>query len=118
MTNQRTYGPNIAHVRKYEPERLGKKGFVSIHNKPQAINVAEIVKLSTENEIDITKHGFDKVIGGGQLTKGIKIKAKAFTKKAIEKIEKAGGQAIILGEETTIKEKAPVETEVKPEESE
>ncbi len=93
MTHKRTFGTNIAHVRKYEPWRINKKGFVSLYKKDKAINLDEIDKM-TGNEIDITTLGFDKVLGGGDLSRPLKIKAHSFSKKAKERIEKAGGEAI------------------------
>ena len=93
MTHKRTFSTNIAHVRKYEPWRINKKGFVSIYKKDKAINISELDKLPGK-EIDITKMGFDKVLGGGALSRPLKIKAHSFSKKAKERIEKAGGEAI------------------------
>lgn len=37
-----------------------------------------------------------KVLGNGELTKPLTVKAKKFTKSAIEKIEKAGGKAEVI----------------------
>jgi len=93
MTHKRTFSTNIAHVRKYEPWRINKRGFVSIYKKDKAINISELDKLPGK-EIDITKMGFDKVLGGGALSRPLKIKAHSFSKKAKERIEKAGGEAI------------------------
>jgi large subunit ribosomal protein L15 len=93
MTHKRTFSTNIAHVRKYEPWRINKKGFVSLYKKDKAINISELNKLA-DKEIDITKIGFDKVLGGGALSRPLKIKAHSFSKKAKERIEKAGGEAI------------------------
>ena len=89
---------NIMHIHKYQPERFAKKGFASIKKKGKAINLRDIEKLTDKNEIDVTKHKIDKVLGVGELSKAMKITAKSFTAKAKEKIEKAGGQAIVLGE--------------------
>lgn len=89
---------NIMHIYKYEPERLAQKGFASIKKKGKAINLRDIEKLSDKNEIDVTKFKIDKVLGVGELSKAMTITARAFTAKAKEKIEKAGGKAIVLGE--------------------
>ena len=93
MTHRRTFGTNIAHVRKYEPWRINKKGFVSLNKKQKGINLDDIDKIA-DKEIDITALGFGKVLGGGVLSRPIKIKAHSFSKKAKERIEKAGGEAI------------------------
>jgi large subunit ribosomal protein L15 len=51
--------------------------------------------LKTKN---LAKGQYDilKVLGTGELTKGLKISAHRFSRTALEKIEKAGGQAIVL----------------------
>jgi large subunit ribosomal protein L15 len=92
-TNKRTFGTNIAHVRKYEPWRINKRGFVSLYKKDKGINLDEIDKLA-DKEIDITTLGYGKVLGGGALSRPLKIKAHSFSKKAKERIQKAGGEAI------------------------
>jgi len=93
MTHKRTFGTNIAHVRKYEPWRINKKGFFSLRKKGKAINLSEIDRLA-DKDIDVVALGYSKVLGGGSLTKPLKIKAHLFSKKAKEKIHKAGGEAV------------------------
>ena len=89
---------NKLHILKYMPEKLKKKGFKSIYKKEKSINLSELVKLSFEPEINITKFGYQKVLGRGELSSGIKkIIAKKFSKKAQEKIEKAGATAETIG---------------------
>ena len=92
-THKRTFTTNIAHVRKYEPWRINKKGFVSQRKKEKAVNL-DWISERADKEIDITALGFGKVLGGGKIAKPLKIKAHTFSKKAKEKIEKAGGEAI------------------------
>ncbi|MBR2988926.1 MAG: mitochondrial large ribosomal subunit protein uL15m, partial [Clostridia bacterium] len=41
-----------------------------------------------------------KVLGDGELTKKLTVIAAKFTKSAIEKIEKVGGKAVVVGEPT------------------
>ena len=48
--------------------------------------------------LDGQKLGFNKVLGYGKLTKKCKISSKSFSKKAIEKINAVGGEAVELGE--------------------
>lgn len=92
---------NFMHIVKYEPERLAKnrRGFYSWKDQPKTINLRDIEKLSDKAEIDVTEFGFAKVLGGGDISKPLKIKAQSFSKKAKEKIEKKGGEAIIIGSE-------------------
>ena len=92
-TNKRTFTTNIAHVRKYEPWRINKKGFFSRKIREKAVNLSYI-NIRADKEIDVTELGFGKVLGGGNITKPLKIKAHVFSKKAKEKIEKAGGEAV------------------------
>jgi len=98
---------NIAHIHKYEPERLPRKGFVSIHKQEKTINIRELQNLTDKNEIDVTKFKYDKVLGAGKLTKPLTVIAKSFSEKAKSKIESAGGKAKLLYEEkpSEIKEK-------------
>lgn len=51
-------------------------------------------KLQKNGIIDVTEHGFDKVLGKGTLNAPMKIKAREFSKKALDKIKQAGGEAI------------------------
>ena len=47
-----------------------------------------------------------KVLGDGELTKALKISAHRFSKSALEKIQKAGGEAIVLpGKKPVVKNK-------------
>jgi large subunit ribosomal protein L15 len=57
---------------------------------------------------NLTKGRFDelKLLGDGTLTKKLKVSAHRFSKTATEKIEKAGGKAIVLpGKEPVVKNK-------------
>jgi ribosomal protein L15 len=89
---------NKLHIYKYEPERLAQKGFTSIHSRQTAINIRDLQMLTDKNEINVTDYKFDKVLGAGEMTKAMKVTAMSFSEKAKEKITKAGGQAIVLGE--------------------
>jgi large subunit ribosomal protein L15 len=52
-----------------------------------------------------------KVLGDGELTKNLKISAHKFSRSALEKIEKAGGQAIVLpGKAPVVKNKMKVKS--------
>ena len=84
--------------------RLPKRGFSNLlfRKKYQIVNLRDIDSLDM-NEID-SNILFDnglidsslqpvKILGDGDITKAIKIKATKFSKSAILKIEKAGGKA-------------------------
>lgn len=76
-----------------------KKGFNSHQPKETGINLRDINTLIEEEqeELDITTHGYDKVLGGGELKKPLKIKASSFSENARKKIEETGGEAIEKG---------------------
>ncbi|HLE07354.1 MAG TPA: uL15m family ribosomal protein [archaeon] len=80
---------------KYE----AKKGFIPPTRKLIAsINLREIELLarkSGKKEIDISEFGFQKVLGAGKILSSLTIKAKAFSAGAKEKIEAAGGKAVV-----------------------
>jgi large subunit ribosomal protein L15 len=50
-------------------------------------------------EIDVTKFGFDKILGGGKITRIMNVKAYSFSEKAKEKIEAVGGKIVPIAKE-------------------
>ena len=88
--------------------RLPKRGFTNHFNKEYSVvNVGDLECFEANTEIDvqmlyetrvvgkIMPYGL-KVLGGGELTKPLTVKAAKFTKSAIEAIEKVGGKAEVL----------------------
>ena len=87
--------------------RIPKRGFHNIFAKPlDAINVSALNKFEDGAEVDVNailssgliskcEYGF-KVLGGGELTKKLTVKANAFSASAKEKIEAAGGKAEVV----------------------
>lgn len=86
--------------------RLPKRGFNNIFRKEYAIlNVGQLEKLdgdtftpeslASTGTVKKLKSGL-KVLGNGELTKKITIKAHVFSKSAIEKIQKAGGSVEVI----------------------
>ncbi len=86
--------------------RLPKRGFTNIFQKTISIvNVGSLEKL-TESEITpevLIKEGLVrkiqdgiKILGNGELTKAVTVKAHAFSASAKEKIEKAKGTAEVI----------------------
>ena len=68
----------------------------------------EEVTSDSLREKNLVKGCYDllKVLGNGELTKGLKIIAHQFSRTALEKIEKAGGQAVVLpGKAPVVKNK-------------
>ena len=63
-------------------------------DRSKVINLRDINnKFKEKSKINLKDY---KILGDGEITKAIIITAKAFTKSAKEKIEKAGGEIIIL----------------------
>jgi large subunit ribosomal protein L15 len=87
--------------------RLPKRGFTNIfRTEYTVVNLDRIAELNV-NEIAIddykklglasSKKALIKILGSGELKSALTIQAHKFSKSAAEKIEKAGGKAIVLG---------------------
>ena len=97
--------------------RVPKRGFnnrwglnvavVNVGQIDQAFESGEEVTLEAMAAKNLAKGRFDvlKVLGDGELTKKRKISAHRFSKSAIEKIGKAGGEAEVLPGKTTVAQK-------------
>src|SRR5271166_5700514 len=87
--------------------RLPKRGFTNIFRTEYTV-----INLERLAELDVKEIGLDdykklglssskkaliKILGSGELTKALTIHAHKFSKSAVEKIEKAGGKAVVLG---------------------
>ena len=85
----------FTRIVKYERERLRKKGFAPwMKVKVGVMNLDDVSKAAqNKNEVELSGY---KVLSGGLLTRPINVKANGFSKKAMEKIKQAGGQAIKL----------------------
>ena len=91
--------------------RLPKRGFTNIfRTEYTVVNLDRIAE--TIADLKVTEIGLDdykklglasskkaliKILGSGDLTSAITIHAHKFSKSAVEKIEKAGGKAVVLG---------------------
>ena len=86
--------------------RLPKRGFTNIFHKEYAIiNVSQLEKLGGDEftpesliasgVVKKLNSGL-KILGNGELTKKVLVKAHVFSKSALEKIEKAGGTAEVI----------------------
>ena len=84
------------YMTKYMPDHFGRHGFKrhpSIVKKDKIINVGQLEeKFPGKKDINLTKEGFDKLLGGGKINSSIKIKVKAASQKAIDKIAEKGGE--------------------------
>jgi large subunit ribosomal protein L15 len=90
--------------------RLPKRGFTNIFKKQYAIiNLGRLEKLDGDTfnadrlvELGAIRKVGDglKILGTGQLTRKITVEAHHFSKSALDKIEKAGGTAQVIGAQT------------------
>jgi large subunit ribosomal protein L15 len=87
--------------------RLPKRGFNNIFRTEYTVVNLDRIAALTVKEIGLddykklglvsSKRALIKVLGSGDLTAAITVHAHKFSKSAIEKIEKAGGKAVVAG---------------------
>jgi large subunit ribosomal protein L15 len=91
--------------------RLPKRGFTNIFRTEYTVvnldRLVEQLEGQTLTEIGLedykklglssSKKALIKILGSGELTSALTIHAHKFSKSAVEKIEKAGGKAVLLG---------------------
>ncbi len=106
--------------------RIPKRGFhnrwadavaiVNLDTLERNFQGGEEVTPDSLQDKGLVKGGYDllKVLGNGELAKNLKIFAHQFSRSALEKIEKAGGQAVVLpGKAPVVKNKMKVKNRVK-----
>lgn len=88
--------------------RVPKRGFnnrfapavatVNVGDLEQAFEAGDEVTPESLREKSLAKRRYDllKILGDGELTKKLKVSAHRFSKSALEKIEKAGGETVVL----------------------
>lgn len=86
--------------------RLPKRGFTNIFKKEyEILNLDTLAKLELEGDVTpatlaekgvIRPKRLLKILGRGQIDKPLRISAAKFSKTAIEKIERAGGKAVVI----------------------
>ena len=88
--------------------RVPKRGFVNIFGTRYAIvNVADlnnkfedgaVIDTQVLKDSGLIKKSYDgiKILGDGEITKNLTVKAVAFSKSAKDKIEKAGGKTEVI----------------------
>ncbi len=87
--------------------RLPKRGFTNIFRTEYTIvnldRIAELgvaeIALEDYRKLGLasTRNPLIKILGSGELTSAVTIHAHKFSKSASEKIQKAGGKAVVLG---------------------
>jgi len=99
-----------SYVLRHMPNYFGKYGFKrppELRREVRTINVGEIEErldslLETgvakkDGEkfiIDVTELGYEKVLGGGKVTKPLVVKAKQFADLAVKKLQEVKGDAV------------------------
>jgi len=89
---------------------FGKKGFKRPQKVLQRVNTINVDYLDTHlerlvsknlvqvkdgiYEVDLVKLGFQKLLGRGNLTHKIRVKAPMISQTALEKVKKAGGEVV------------------------
>lgn len=110
MRNVGRHKHGWSYILRYEPDYFSKKGFTSprsLKRREKTINVGELEQLAQrlqsqnlltrENEktmMDLSKLGYTKLLGSGQLSKPFLIKIQSYSEIAAKKIEESGGQLV------------------------
>lgn len=88
----------FTHMTAYAPEEIRKVGFTNWNSKKYSVitvgRISDMVSRSAVKD-EVELRGY-KVLSNGEITVPVKIKAEGFSKQAVEKIRKAGGEAIPL----------------------
>jgi large subunit ribosomal protein L15 len=89
----------VTYMIKYMPDHFGVHGFKrdpSLIKRDRIINIGQLdEKFHGKKEINLSKEGFDKLLGGGIVEHGYKITVKSASQKAVEKIAERGGEVQI-----------------------
>ncbi|MEB3806871.1 MAG: 50S ribosomal protein L15 [Desulfurococcales archaeon] len=98
---------------KYAPRWFGKHGFnpprIRVGYRPKLINLDELSELfdklarkgglNYEGDIpviNLVELGYNKLLGFGKITKPVKVIVPKASRSAVEKIEEAGGEVVLL----------------------
>ena len=91
------------YMKKNMPDHFGRHGFKrpqSIMKKEKTINIGELEEnFPGEKNIDLTKAGYDKLLGSGYINSKVKVIVNNASKKAVEKIKEKDGEVILPKEE-------------------
>ncbi len=99
-----------SYLMKYDPEHFGKRGFKrpqSVLKNLKIINLDELSKMIPQLldkkiaeksegkiKINLTKAGYQKLLGRGKVSEPLLVEARYFSKIATKKIEEAGGKIV------------------------
>ena len=95
---------HFSSMLKYDPDHFGHDSTHPPHPNitKKWISVRDLDDLFSKignkegdkNVIDLTKNGYEKLLGGGKITNPYTIKVKRFTASAEEKVKQAGGEVL------------------------
>ncbi len=84
---------------KYMPRHYGMHGFNrgrSLRVRHVTCNVSALAKLAGDGDsVDLSEHGFDKLLGSGQISTAIHVTVEHASAKAVSKVEAAGGSVTV-----------------------
>jgi large subunit ribosomal protein L15 len=91
-----------SYVVTHEPDYFGKRGFTSpqsLRQREKTINLKELSEIihtsnHEKHEINLTALGYTKLLGSGKITKPLSIYVNSYSKSAVEKVKKAGGEIL------------------------
>ncbi|VVB78778.1 50S ribosomal protein L15 [uncultured archaeon] len=109
-------------IKLYGNKYFGKQGETSKGTERKKAKVINLDNIQKNIEALMKKYGKGKelvlseykILGEGEITQAVTIKARCFSESAKQKIEKAGGQAILAKEK--VEKEAPVKETKKPSE--
>ena len=89
-------GFESGHVPLYR--KLPKRGFSNFEFRTEysVVNVGDLERAGVE---DVDRNALVKILGEGELSKALTVTADKFSASAREKIEKAGGKAVLANQE-------------------
>ena len=98
--------------------RIPKRGFnnkfavevlaINVSDLEERFNSGDEVTIEALSQTQLAGHRFDilKILGDGDITKKLKVSAHRFSQSAKDKIEKAGGECVVLpGKKPVVKNK-------------
>lgn len=88
-------------VIKYDPDHFGRHGFTSLHKRGKELNLYEIENLIKKDELEKKegKYTYEfngKILGTGEISIPVTIKALSWSKRAEEKVKKVGGEILAI----------------------
>ena len=87
---------------KYMPGHWGMHGFnrhPGLRVVNSSINVGQVAEMAEGDSIDLSKMGYDKLLGRGSIDRALNVTVSEASSRAIEKIESAGGSVQTDGED-------------------